>query len=116
MFLIRAAFWIALVVAFIPVQQADLEEGQRSVSTLETVGLAQSVMADIGSFCERNSQTCQTGGVLISQMGLKAREGARIAYSWLDERYGDKASYAATDAGLKSGIDPVKTSSINAQQ
>jgi len=88
MFLIRACFWLALVIAFIPANPADMEPGQRSVSTMETVGLAQSVASDIGSFCQRNSETCETGGILISQMGKKAREGARIAYTWLDERYG----------------------------
>ena len=79
MFLIRAAFWLTLVIAFIPVKSADLGEGQRAVSTMETVSLAQSVVSDIGSFCSRNTQTCETGGVLLSQMGLKARRPIRAS-------------------------------------
>lgn len=104
MFLIRAAFWLALVVAFIPVRDADLGEGQRAVSTMETVNLAQAVVSDIGSFCSRNAQTCETGGELLSQMGLKAREGAKIAYTWLDKHVADEKK--------QSKIDPVSTSSV----
>ena len=103
MFLIRAGFWLALVIALSPANPADMEPGQRSISTMETVGLAQTVASDIGSFCTRNSETCETGSVLISQMGQKAREGARIAYTWLDERYGNE----------KSGeVDTVATGSL----
>ena len=105
MFLIRAAFWLTLVIAFIPVKSADLGEGQRAVSTMETVSLAQSVVSDIGSFCSRNTQTCETGGVLLSQMGLKAREGAKMAYTWLDQRVGEDKEPDA--------IDPVSTSSVS---
>lgn len=104
MFFIRAVFWIALIVAFIPVNPSDLREDQRSVSTAETVGLAQSVFSDIRNFCERNANACETGGELISQMGIKAKEGARIAYQWLDQNYGAKPAGEV--------IDPVATSSI----
>jgi hypothetical protein len=106
MFLIRTAFWLTIVVALIPVQQSDLGEGERSISTFETVALAQSVASDLGSFCQRNQQTCNTGAILMSQMGAKAREGARIAYTWLDERYG------STDRQSEAVTDTIKTSSI----
>lgn len=105
MFLIRAAFWLALVIAIIPVRQADLEDGQSPVTTMETVGLAQSVADDISSFCDRNEETCTTGKVLISQMGAKAREGARIVYTWLDDRYGNPN-------GVDSKSDQISTGSI----
>ncbi len=108
MFLIRAAFWLNLVIAIIPVRQVDLEEGQRPVTTMETVGLAQSVANDISSFCDRNEETCTTGKVLISQMGAKAREGARIVYVWLDERYGN-------NEGIDGISDQMSTGSIRQQ-
>ena len=107
MFLLRAAFWLALVIAFIPVRDSDLGEGQRAVSTMETVNLAQSVVADISSFCSRNVQTCETGGILFSQMGLKAREGAKLAYTWLDKQVGKDQI-----AGNTQGVDPIETSSV----
>ncbi len=115
MFLIRAAFWLTLVIAFIPVKQSDLPVGQRSISTMETVSLAQSVFADLSTFCARNAETCETGGVLISQMGMKAREGAKLAYTWLDGRYGTSSEIARSQADkAEQPVDPVSTSSISA--
>ena len=94
MFFIKTAFWLGLVIALIPIGSDDLPTGERAVSTVETVGLAKSVVSDVASFCERNKETCETGSLLISQMGAKAREGARVAYSWLDERYGPQTQLA----------------------
>lgn len=113
MFFIRAVFWLSLVVAFIPVNPSDLKEDQRPVSALETVGLAQSVVEDVAAFCTRNMGTCETGGQLVSQMGIKAREGARIAYTWLDKRYGPETqALAATDAVEGESTDPVETGAV----
>ena len=113
MFLIRAAFWLSLVIAFIPVSPSDLNEDQRPVSPLETVGLAQSVVEDVAAFCTRNTGTCETGGQLFSQMGVKAREGARIAYTWLDKRYGaETQAPAGTDAIKGESTDPVETGAV----
>ena len=109
MFLLRTAFWLGLVIAFIPVNPEDLKEGQRPVSPLETIGLAKTVVSDVASFCERNTQSCETGGQLFSQIGVKAREGARIAYTWLDERYGEDAE--SKTAG-KNAVDPVSTGAV----
>jgi len=109
MFFVRTAFWLGLVIALIPVRADDLPEGERPVSTLETVGLAKSVVGDVATFCNRNEQTCDTGSLLISQMGLKAREGARIAYVWLDEQFGAESADAASD---DAALDPVETGSL----
>ncbi len=110
MFFVKAAFWLALVIAFIPVSSEDLPVGDRAVSTVETVSLAKSVIDDVMTFCERNEQTCETGSVLASQMGAKAREGARIAYTWLDERYKPEGSAVVETEGK---LDTVKTGSLD---
>lgn len=84
MFLIRAAFWLSLVIALIPVNPEDLGEGQRAVSTGETLSAAQAMVADLAGFCDRNPQTCGTGRELFSQFGAKAKNGARYVYEYLD--------------------------------
>ena len=107
MFFIKAAFWLSLVVAFIPVDPAYLAPDQRNVTPMETVGVAQSLVKDLSGFCQRNSQACETGGVIISQMGLKAREGARIVYTYLDD---NAVSDFAKNASLQK--DNVQVGSI----
>jgi hypothetical protein len=85
MFLIRAVFWLTLLVAFIPVNPADLKEGQRAVSTGETIVAAQALLADLSGFCERNQEACGTGKELFSQLGAKALTGARHVIQYLEE-------------------------------
>jgi hypothetical protein len=85
MFLLRAIFWLTLVVAFIPANPEDLKDGQRTVSTSETIVAAQALLSDLSSFCERNTQACGTGKELFAQLGAKAKTGARHVYRYLDE-------------------------------
>lgn len=125
-FIFRTAFWLALVIALIPVRQSDLGDGQRAVSAVEVLGLAGSVASDVVSFCDRNGETCETSRMLFSQMGTKAREGARIAYSWLDDRFGPEQtlpnhSTVSGEEGLESEgvstkIDRVETGAISKRQ
>ena len=110
MFMLRAAFWLTVVVAFIPVSRDDLKENQEPVSAGQTISLARTVISDLASFCERNTSACATGSQLASQMGAKAREGARIVYTALDDQFGtgeqpagggDAIDHTATTASLK---------------
>lgn len=100
MFLIRTAFWLALVVAFIPVNPADLGDDQRPVSTQETIGAVQALVADLAGFCQRNGSACDTGREVFSQFGAKARAGLRYASAYFDE---DGAT-APDDAGTSDEI------------
>lgn len=86
MFFIRAAFWLTLVIAFIPVSPEDLKDGQRAVSTGETLDAARTVVSDLSGFCERNPTTCGTGREIFSQLSAKAMTGARYVYNYLDSR------------------------------
>jgi hypothetical protein len=104
MFFIRAAFWLTLVIAFIPVNPEDLKDGQRPVTTGETILAAQAVIADLSGFCTRNPQTCGTGGELMSQLGAKATAGARYVYLFLEEKTN----------GQQPG-DPIATGSVSKQ-
>ncbi|MCB1430714.1 MAG: DUF5330 domain-containing protein [Nitratireductor sp.] len=80
----RTIFWLGLVIAFIPVNPADLKEGQRPVSPFETLGAMRSVISDMTGFCERNPSTCETGSEIASQFGAKARAGGVYLSALLD--------------------------------
>jgi len=62
---------------------------------------ASSVYGDITLFCDRNPQTCGTGHYYVSQFKLKARAGANMLLSYLEE------NKSAAD------IDEVTTSSLS---
>ena len=108
MFLVRTIFWLSIVVALIPVNPADLGEGQRPVSTIETLGAAQAVIHDMSGFCERNPKACDTGNELFAQFGAKARTGAHYVSVWFD-----KAGSKGEDTkGTAPAADPVNTGAV----
>ena len=112
MFVLRAIFWLSIVVALIPVNPADLKDGQRPVSTMETLGAAQMLVSDLGGFCERNPQACGTANELFSQFGAKARTGARYVSSWLDKNTAESVTGEAVGETASGNQDPVRTGAV----
>lgn len=108
MFLIRFTFWMMLVIALIPVNAEDLGPEHRAVSTQETVLAAKAAMQDLGGFCARNKQACDTGRELVSQLGVKAVTGARFVSAYLEDRFGERGPAIdkpqATDETLTGAI------------
>lgn len=108
MFLVRAIFWLSIVIALIPVNAADLKEGQRPVSTFETLGAAQALIRDLSGFCERNEQACTTGSEVMSQFGAKARTGLRYVSAYL----GDGGATGEAGGEAAAGNDPIRTGAV----
>jgi len=90
-FLLRAAFWLSLVVLLIPADPSETARpgAARSVSTFEAIGAAQSTFEDLRGFCSRNPTACETGKTALDGFGAKARTGARWVYEQLDGREND---------------------------
>ena len=82
-FLIRMAFWFSLVLLVLP---------------LEPQGMATAASARPGVLCgarggrrrcaasaSASPEVCETGKAAMHTIGVRAREGARIAFEMLDE-------------------------------
>jgi Family of unknown function (DUF5330) len=84
MFLIRAAFWLSVVILFIP---ADPQAGTPPprVSAIETLIAARTAVADMSGFCDRNPDACTTGGAAFRLFVDKAENGARMVYEYLQK-------------------------------
>jgi len=97
MFLIRSAFWLSLVVLLIPAEDKPESSNPQpvQVSAVSAYGAAQSAIADFAKFCERQPDTCKTGGAAMETFGYKARHGARMLYEFLDGQLNEKATPAA---------------------
>src|SRR5262249_25618653 len=79
MFLIRAAFWIGLVVLLLPTdehQQARL------------YGAATTAVERVTTFCHRNAKTCEVGSQVWAAFLKKAEFGARMAFELITTRGG----------------------------
>ena len=69
LFLIRAAFWLMIIVLLLPT-----DAQQRS----EVYGTAQAAVNDVSSFCDRNPETCARGKDAFAVFVQKAQFGARM--------------------------------------
>ena len=77
MFLIRMAFWLALIVMILP---SDKEKQARLYQTAaETVHRA-------ATFCDRNAALCEQGAQHWSVFRTKLEFGARLVFDMASER------------------------------
>jgi hypothetical protein len=91
--LIKGAFWFSLVLIALPLFNPESAERLESGPTFESAGSASAVMAlyqDVISICEREPEVCTVGTHTIGVLGARAKEGARIAYNFLDNQFGDQ--------------------------
>ena len=57
--------YLLLPEEFAPQLSSDPQQA-KPISTGEAVGAAQDVLNDLGAFCERNAEACETGQAIIS--------------------------------------------------
>ena len=62
------------------------------MNTVEALLAVKNTVNDLGNFCERNSDTCETGKTFFGSLGERARDGARLAYEYLDRTFGSDRS------------------------
>lgn len=84
MFLLRAAFWLSVVVILLP---ADTETGDKAprVTALEALVAARSAVEDFSQFCTRNPDVCVTGEGAMHVFADKVRYGAKMLYGYFGE-------------------------------
>jgi hypothetical protein len=112
-FLIKCAFWLSLVLLVIPFGNSN-DNGESTIGAIETFFAARAVIDDMSGLCERRPEACEVGRSAFHTIGVRAREGARIAYGMLDEHFGEAppaevANVSATDEQLHTGSVPVPT-------
>ena len=82
-FIIRSVFWLSLVLLLIPFGGQD-ENGQPLVNPIQAMFAAKAAIDDMAGMCERKPEVCSVGKAAFHTIGVRAREGARIAYQALD--------------------------------
>lgn len=95
MFLIRAAFWLTVVVFLIP---GDPESGREAprVGAIEALGAVQATASDLSSFCARNPDVCATGSATFEILSEKVRSGVRMIQNAFDARASDDPASTLT--------------------
>lgn len=114
-FLFKSAFWLSIALLFIPLAPSS-ENGEPQVGAMDAFFAARDAISDMTGICERKPEVCEVGGALVGSMGVRAREGARLAYEALDGQFGElrdesvlarpSENVPAFDAGMTTGSVP----------
>jgi len=99
-FLIRIGFWFSLVLLALPLGPRG-EAG--SVGAVQAFLAAREAFIDVTGMCERKPEVCRTGREAMLTIGVRAREGARIAIGMLAEDGSDPDQ--ATTTGSVAAAD-----------
>lgn len=95
-FIIRSIFWLSLVLLIIPFGGAGKGQDD-AVSPVEALSAARGAIQDLTGMCARQPEVCETGKAALHTIGIRAREGAKLAYEALDSRYGETQAADAPD-------------------
>ena len=89
-FLLRIAFWLSIVIFFLPsLPTGTKESGRAPVGAAEAFGAAQAAVDDARGFCARRPEACETGSHALHTFGQKAQQGAKLLYEFLSDRFAD---------------------------
>jgi hypothetical protein len=97
-FLIKSAFWLSLVLLFIPFDKVEGIQKADTVSPVTALLAAREAASDIGHICARKPEVCTVGQEALHTIGVRARAGAKLAYQMLDKHLDTD-----DDAGLTTG-------------
>jgi len=107
MFLIRATFWLAIVIMFIPADPQTDTPAPR-VTMIEGLFATRAVVADMSNFCDRNPDVCVTGNAAFQVFAEKAQNGARMLYQFIDKSF-EKSPDGDAESGTLTGEDRLPT-------
>lgn len=108
-FLIKGTFWFSLVLVLLPFLNAEssakLEQGP-TVALGDTFSAASEAITYVTAMCLEKPDVCEKGSETFVALGHRAREGARIAYQFLDTQFAeDGADVAKADQAGKEALD-----------
>jgi hypothetical protein len=102
MFLLRTAFWLAVVLALLPSFGPKASApAATGVEATEAVTAASETLGDMIGFCSRQPNACAAGVHLASALGQRAQAGAKMLYGMVGERLA-KSEGAVEDGGPAS--------------
>jgi hypothetical protein len=89
-FLIKGTFWFSLVLVLLPFldpsSSATLDKGPK-VDVGDTMSAATEAFGYISALCVQKPDVCEKGAETFVALGHRAREGAKIAYLFLDQQF-----------------------------
>jgi hypothetical protein len=92
-FLLRAAFWLSIVVVLLPTPDS-VKMPESNFGAAQAVSAASATMSDMRQFCARQPEACEVGSAALTQFGHKAQASAKWLYEFLSDKLGSQQSAA----------------------
>ena len=77
-FLIKAAFWLTIVLILLPSGEKQSTSPAPEVGAADAVTAAGAAVADIRQFCSRQPEACTIGSQAAVALGQTAQTGAQM--------------------------------------
>lgn len=84
-FIIRSVFWLSLVLLLVPIG-GNGAHNEDMVGPLDAFFAARGAVSDLAGMCDRKPDVCEVGKSAIHTIGVRAREGARMAMAAIEEK------------------------------
>lgn len=119
-FLIKGAFWFSMVLVVLSYfsGQPATEEASSGprLEVGDAIAAATDAYAYLSEICSQKPDVCVKGAETFAALGHRAREGAFVAYQFLDKQFADGAEPAAALADAKGDLeqDVIVTGTVGA--
>lgn len=105
-----------MVLVMLPIfdnEATDRLKNEKGVELTDALGAAAGALTYVGSMCSEKPDVCVKGAETFSTLGSRAREGARVAYTYLDTQFAEEDKTAATDAVLTGTVQTAADTPAN---
>ena len=105
-FLIRAGFWLTIVLAVLPSGGTRQSAQAAKIDATDAVVAAGAAVSDMSGFCDRQPGACVVGAQTAVAIGQRAQAGAKMVYEFFsDHTSQDSVTGSATKPKLASMHD-----------
>lgn len=110
--LIKGSFWFSLVLVLLPFLNAG-SAGRLAnappVEMADAFGAVTGAYTYLSGLCDEKPDVCEKGAKTFTALGYRAREGAFVAYQYLNEQFSDAPAGAAPEKAVASA-EPARPS------
>lgn len=109
-FLLRMAFWLGLVLALLPGDEARQPAPATNVDVSDALSATRATVRDVKGFCTREPDACTVGEQVATAIGYRVLAGGKMLYQLF------QGAMAAHDGGAQSADAPTSTAGTSAPE
>lgn len=114
-FLIKGTFWFTTVLvalSFFSSRPAEETEAKSQFEVTNAVTAAAGVYQYLSKLCLEKPEVCEKGAETLTALGNRAREGAQVAFEFLDKQLSDEEKAAMAAAVADAASEDIMTGTV----